>query len=716
MNAVSKWFDVAWPSIAPAINYVCGEVAAQRERMFLWLPVFLALGVAVYFALPFEPPLAMGLFAALFSFSFLILSYPKRYDGTRFYSFMLTGLVLSLMSSGFLASQVRTILVHTPMITKEIKFTNLTGTIESIEPLEEGAGSRVTLSHLSIEELAPKDTPRRVRLRLRADDNVQAGQRVKALAGLNPPFSPVIPGAFDFQRYSYFQEIGAVGFIYKAPEVLAEPKHKSWHLFWENIRLSINDKIQAHMDYPQSAVAQALITGKRKAITEEDQKAIRDAGLAHMLAISGLHVGLVSAVIFFFTRLIMAAIQPLALRYPIKKYAAVFAFFGALFYTLMVGAPIPTQRAMMMTGVVLLAIVLDRSAISLRLVALAAAIVLLFAPESLMSASFQMSFAAVTALVAFYEMIQPQISSWYSKAGFVRKAALYFIGVCMTTLIASLATAPFSLFHFQHFASLGLIGNLVAVPLMAFVIMPMGVLSLILMPLGLDSLPMSIMQWGIAEVLNISHFVSEMPNAVAHSTAWPVSGLLWLVTGGLFFMLWSGPLRILSMVFIGIGIININQYNQNDIYISSSHKLIGFRDVQGDLNVSSRRSDRFVLENWERANGLEEGTAKTWPKEGHESSTFECGEYGCHLQLKGKKIAFSKHPAAHSEDCDWADIVITDDVLKEWDCDAPYVIDKIDTWKNGAHAILLEKGKDPIIRNALEPRGKRPWVISVADN
>jgi competence protein ComEC len=446
-------------------------LAAQKNNLFLWAPFFFAVGIAIYFGLKFEPVFIMGFGCLCLSAIVSFLLFLNRDLSSISKALFLLSLAFCLVLLGFCVAQARSILVHTQMITKKMSPVEVIGNIESIELLSDKEGSRVILHNLEIERLKSGDTPRKIRLKIRQDDDLQKGQRIKILAGLNPPGAPVIPGGFDFQRMSYFEGIGAVGFAYAAPQILKYVKNANSML--DDLRDFFILNIDQEAQNPEKSIIIALMTGQRGAINDSNWDAMRDAGLAHLLAISGLHVGMVAGVLFFFSRLIMASFSRLTLHYPIKKYAAGIALIGAAFYTLMVGAPIPTQRALIMTGFMMVAIMVDRSPFSMRLVAVAALVVLFFTPESLTSVGFQMSFAAVVSLIYFYEVIRPYWRAMHSQAGWVRKVALYFIGVSLTTVIAGAATGVFSLYHFQHYANYGIIANLVAVPLMAFMIMPL---------------------------------------------------------------------------------------------------------------------------------------------------------------------------------------------------------------------------------------------------
>jgi competence protein ComEC len=345
---------------------------------------------------------------------------------------------------------------------------------------------RYILDNLSIRGVPAHETPRRVHIRVHvpsqdggdgAAHQPVPGDYVRLRASLRPPLGPVAPGAWDFARQSWFQGIGAVGFAYGAAELIevaGEPPRGGISVWLRNFCHLVSARIVDVLGERGGALATALLTGDRSAIPETTLKNMRASGLAHLLAISGLHVGLVADIIFVVVRLELAAIEPLALRYPIKKWAAATALIGSLCYLLLSGASIPTQRAFLMTSLVLLAVILDRTTISMRLIALAAFVLLLFRPESLMGPSFQMSFAASVSLVAAYGMLRRPLAKLASGANLKLRPLLYVLGVAVTSVIAGGATAPFTIYHFNRFAEYGLLANLAAVPLTGLWVMPWG--------------------------------------------------------------------------------------------------------------------------------------------------------------------------------------------------------------------------------------------------
>lgn len=597
------------------------ELAAQKLNAILLVPVLVAFGIGFYFSLSFEPVslLTISVFLSSVFCVFFSRSWPRL---------LMFGVFCMVL--GFGAAQMRTSYVHTPMILKKLDFVDVQGRITFIEELDKGV--RLTLSDVIIEDLEGDETPRKIRLKLWKPDGIEVGQTVAGLASLNPPSPPVIPHGFDFQRYMYFRGIGAVGFFYKTPDII--DGSQSGH-FVERLRYGIGERIGAALGKEQSGLARALMIGQRSSIEEDDLEAIRAAGLAHMLAISGLHVGLFSGVIFFFIRFLMALFPSFALKHPIKKYAAIVAIMAAFFYMLVAGATIPTQRAMITVAVVFTAILLDRSPISLRVVGFAALCVLLIIPESLLSASFQMSFAAVTGLIAFYDWTRPLWSKWARQAGWIKRLGLYLLGVITTTLIATIATAPLTLFHFQALPVYGVLANVICVPLLAFVVMPLAILSFLLMPLGLEGYALSLMGPALSVFLELAHRVSDIEGAVFHVPSFTSMALVFLILTCLSIVIFKARLRIIASITMGVCALFNFKWIQYDVLVSSKLDLIALQTHEPYLIVSDKRKSKFMHSNWKQSLGLEETESVRFPKEGSlqgENYSLNCDVSACRYE------------------------------------------------------------------------------------
>ena len=663
-------------------------VLAQKERLFLFSPIFMGAGVAIYFGLRFEPSWLVAGLPVIALLGPLWYLWPHRLNDMRIYVLFLVTAALFLCASGFAFSKLRTQIAATPIISKSIKFAEVEGRVANIETLEEGQGLRLILKDLSIDKLTPENTPYSIRLKVRKADDVKPGDRIAVLAELNPPSAPVAPGAFDFQRFAYFKQIGAFGFSYKNPVVIKRADNSA-SLWLEHLRQKVGARIAKAMPAREAGIANALMTGERAAISEQDMIELRNSGIVHIISISGLHISMIAGVVFFVVRFFMACFPTFAVYHPIKKYSAVIALIVTILYMFMVGSTVPTVRSVIMTGVMLMAIMLDRIPVSLRLVGIAALMIMVLVPEAVIGASFQMSFMAVMGLVAFYEATRVFWVDLYRRAGWFNRGLMYLAGVCLTTVIASIATAPFSIYHFQQFANYGLLANLLAVPLTSFIIMPASLLAYILMPLGLEGPVLWVMGQGLSGMLWVSHIIANLPHAVWNPPSWPMTALVAFTLAGILICLLQGWGKVVALAPLLAGL---------------SGKLIAVRSTEDQVYVSSLRSDKFVAKAWVRLLG--QGMEK--PK-AFRDSPLSCDEWGCRYEIDGKRVALAFHPGGHVEDCQWADIVVADDPVRMRSCGAKITVDRFDLWREGAYAVWIGEGR---ALSVADVRGVRPWAVS----
>ena len=686
-------------------------LVAERDRWLLWLPVFLGAGVGIYFALGREPAPWTGAAALIV---FLVLAAMAR----RRQGFLPLLITLVALALGFSAAQWRGFETRHIILDRQIGPTSISGQVARSEIFPDGA--RLTLSRVRIAGLGAARTPERVRIRLRrAPPNVLPGDWVRMRARIGPPPPPAMPGAYDFQRSLYFAGIGATGFAFGGAEKLSGNEasndgggigsQMSLGQIWQRMRQTISTRIRGAIGGDAGAVAAALITGDRSAIPKPVLQAFRDSGIAHLLAISGLHVGLVAGLLFFGLRALLALLPALALTYPIKKWAAFFAICGAFFYALLAGATVPTQRAFVMIGLILTAVIFDRQGISMRLVAIAAFVILLLRPESMLGPSFQMSFAAVVALIAAYEGWGRDLRA-RTESNWRKRAILYLAGIALTTVIATIATAPFAVHHFNRIAVLGLAANIAAVPMATLWIMPFAILGMFLMPFGLEKIALIPMGWGIDTVIAVAQFVAGQEAAVVAVGALPVAGLIAIALGGLWLCIWRGRRRYLGGIGIIGGLLSLLLVRPPDLLIDGNGRLFALLTEDGRLHLSSRTAARFSRGVWLRRAGLTEKRAEFLKRRpAPRPANPMCDRLGCIWRVKDQTVALITDSQALPEDCRRADLVVSMEPVP-WACPSAHtVIDRFDLWRNGPHAVWLSN-RGARVLSVNQARGQRPWV------
>jgi competence protein ComEC len=521
---------------------------------------------------------------------------------------------------------------------------------------------------------------------------------------LDTPPAPSEPGASDLGRALFFQSIGAVGFAYGRAHLIvpARPPTLSQRMRQgiEDLRLTMTRRIQAALPASIGGIASALITGERGGITEEDEEALRDAGLAHVLAIAGLHMALMGGGIFWLLRAVLAAVPALALRYPIKKWAAVGALAASAFYLLISGTAPSAVRAFVMLAMVMAAILLDRPALSMRSLALAAAILLVMRPETIVEPGFQMSFAAVAGLIAVAEW-ERQRERTAPRGAFYR----YAHGIAMTSLVGSLATLPFAMFHFDRATHYAVLGNLIAMPVMGFWVMPAAALSVALMPLGLEGFALHLLGQGIAVMLAMGRWVSGLPGAVSLAPAMPLSALLMISLGGLWLTIWRRAWRWLGLAPLVLGGVLAWAAPVPDMLVASDAVTIAIRGNDGRLAFVRKPKDRFIARDWLRRDGDGRDITDAVGPPG-----LKCDGLGC--VVKGKLlIAASLRPGALMEDCVHAQVLVS---AATANCRGPaVVIDQKAAAAGEGWRVTLSP--TPTAVSVRELRGDRPWVAGIAN-
>lgn len=509
----------------------------DRPRLILGWPVLFGGGILGYFSLSHQPSTAS--MAAVFIGSLVLLTRPVR-RRLQWLSIAVFAVCL-----GSVVSHVRTVTLNTIMIDQRVKNFTFTGVVADIEDTQRGVRLLVQLK----ESPPGYELLRTIRLSIRATlKTPEIGTEIVGQATLLPFGGIISESGYNFRRVAYFQGVSATGQLLSYTEK-AQNTNRLF-LFLKALRKQITDAIMNQFLQESNAggIMAALVTGARGGISAATRQAFTDAGLAHLLAISGLHLSLIAGFVFLLIRRGLALSMHLAESYDLKKVAACLTIPPLLFYLLISGCGIPALRAFLMILLGMLAVILDRNPLSMRLVCFAASVILLIYPESLLSASFQMSFAAVVALIGVFENGWRPLKEWGMRGGSGQKMILYLVGIIATTLIASYATTPLTIAIFQRFSLQGVLGNLVAIPLTGFVIMPLIVLFLLLMPMGLEFLVTPVLKIAIQFLIKVASVVASLPGAAIIVPEQPPLFLSVFMVGGIWFCLWQQRWRYLGIV------------------------------------------------------------------------------------------------------------------------------------------------------------------------
>jgi competence protein ComEC len=587
--------------------------------------------------------------------------------------------------------------VATPVL-DHVMVAHLTGRIVSLEP--RARGQRLVLDEVHSGAFAPGQTPRRIRVTVQVAGDWHPGDWLSVTARLDAPAPPAEPGASDFGRRLYFQGIGATGFAYgRAHPLPAARPPDLWERFSigiETLRLGMTQRIESALPGSPGGIAAALITGARGTISEDDDAALRDAGLAHALSISGLHMAMVGGGIFWLLRAILAAFPAIVLRYPIKKWAAAMALAASAFYLVISGMEAAAVRAFVMLATMLTAVLLDRPALTMRSLGLAAAILLILRPESIADAGFQMSFAAVAALIAVAEWEQRRERS--APHGFVWR---HVRGIVLTSLVASLATSPFTLFHFGRAAHYAVLGNLLVMPLMGFWIMPLAALAVMLMPFGLERLVLPLLGEGIALMVRMGAWVSGLPGAVSLSSGVPMAALVLMSLGGLWIVIWQARWRWWGAAPIALGIVVALATPRAGMLVAPDGQTVAIRGADGLLHFVTKPANRFVARAWLQRDGDGRDI-----KDAIGDPFIHCDGVGC--VVKGQVlVAVSRKPEALADDCAAAKVVVS--AAAAPDCKGPAVVIDRDRAARGQGWRVMLSDR-PYAESVRGYRGMRPWV------
>jgi competence protein ComEC len=670
-------------------------------RLVPWLAVALGFGIVLYFTAEHEPAwwAAGGLVLVTSIAAVLVRHRPIGFP---------VALAIATAAAGFATATVKRVLIAHPVLQAAAWNVEIAGFVEVREERERSDRIVVRVHRIEGARLAEK--PDRVRISVRRGMAPPVGSFVELKARLSPPLEPLRPGGYDFARDSYFQRIGASGFVLGRIRVAEPPappglwlRYAAWI---DGLRETIDRRIRAVLPGDKGAIASALITGKRDAITTPVNEAMYISGIGHVLSISGYHMAVVAGIVFFALRALLALLPAFANRHPIKKLAAVAALAAAAFYLLLSGAEVATQRSFIMIAIVLVGVLVDRPAITLRTLTVAALGVLLLAPEAVVHPSFQMSFAATLAIVAGY---QGGLSWMQAGAETPRGArvALWggreMVGLMLISLVAGFATTLYTAYHFHRLAPYGVIANLVAMPVVSAWVMPMGIFGAIAIPFGFDGVFWRLMGGGIDWMVAVALWVTSLPGAVGRMPAFSVGPLLLGSAGLIVLCLLKTPLRLAGAGLIIVASVLAFRSPRPDVLIAADGSSFAIRTATDHLAMIKNGSDTFAFREWLAADADARSSKDKALGEG-----ITCDEAGCVGRLHdGSLVAIARTIEAFEEDCGRAAVIATPR-------DAPpgcaaVVIDRKVWQRNGA--LVLRRVGQTWEMTAARPDGyDRPWA------
>ncbi|WP_201463943.1 ComEC/Rec2 family competence protein [Brevundimonas aurantiaca] len=687
--------------------WLADEIKAQALRWRLWAPVAFGGGAACYFALRTEPslwPLAFGAAAAVAAW----LAARRRGWGRR-----LTWplMILACLACGLAAAKFRTELVAAPIAPALVEGVVIEAWVVDVDSPGEN-GARIVVAPVWIRGLSPEETPVRLRATVRGEPP-RPGEAIRLFAILNPPPPPASPGAYDFGRNAFFEGLGGVAFALGETRRIDLPP-APWRLRLamavNGVRYALAERIVARLGERTGGIAAAMTTSHETWINQADMDVMRESGLAHILSVSGLHMAIVGGFVFFAVRLGVAAWPWLALRVPGKKVAAAAGLTAVGVYLVISGAPPPAERAAITASIAFAAILLDRQAVTMHGLAVAAFAVLAIQPEAIVTPGFQMSFAATAALVALVEIWPKrtrEISApWPIVA--VQRFGGWLTAAVAASVVAGLATGPFAMQHFNRTAMYGLLANLATAPVADFVLMPALALGAALEPVGLGGPFLAVAGWGVDLTLAIGGWTAGLPGAVRTVASAPDPVLPVAFLGVLFVCLWQGRLRWLGLP-LAAAVLVCPRAPTPDVWIGDGGTNAAFRR-QKEAIVVRPGVREFATDLWSRRRGL--------ALAGRPEAGWACDRASCRPELTGAgPVALwwgRRTPDMEQMDalCLAAPVVSVRAVVHALppSCDGRLVLDGADFARGGAVELWRSGAGGWRAVWTADVRGDRPWA------
>lgn len=666
----------------------------------MWIPIAFAVGCLIYFLILVEPSLYWGLGGLIIGLVGCVII---RCHFTAYIGWYQICCALFLVSAGFCLSWWQTHRQE-PFYYVPFRATIIQGKIKAVEYLSSGK-KRVSIQQvrfLTPPESDQQEWQRLVLFTLTKNDTqfLKNGDIIQTRVMLHRPSSPQFVGGYDLQFHSWFKNIGAYGYALEPVKIIfSQPAYSIQHL---------REKIAAHIRQiePGSAgtISQILLTGIGGELSKQDRHAFAASGLAHLLAIAGLHLGIVMAIVTFTARWLLLRSEYIALYWPVKHIAIIIGWSVGCFYLVLTGLHLPAIRSLLMASIVMLALLCNRPVFSKYNLMLAALFLLLLSPASVLNVSFQMSMAAVMALVSGFQLIYRWTGREYvQNSYFYRFIKIYLLEAAWVSILAGTAVVPVVMFYFHELNLYFVFANLIAVPLMAFWILPIGLLALCTMPSGFDAIFIKLMCFGIDGVIFLAEWVACLPYASIAIPVFPGWGYSIYFFGLCILCLCITFLRWVGGVMMVVGISSIFFVIPPDIVTAANGRMIGIRDKQQLLIICQGNCDSSVLEEWRKV--LHVSSIKNIAPDDH-NYNYNCNQNYCFFYAHKIVVMLN---ALQKEKNDCQSSLLEFSFL--WNgslCQHILAINKKSNWINGAHSVWLSPLE---VRTDLQNRGKRPWVM-----
>ena len=671
----------------------------QEQHLLLYAPMFLIAGNWTYFQLHDEPSLLLTFILFALSCGLMLL----RPRNTVLF-------VAGLIVLGFCATKFREESVATPMLRGPVNGVIAGGYIADMDTKAKGAKELV----IALQEttgIPDEEVPRRIRIYATEAGDVQIGDYITFEAYLSPLPRPVEPGGFDYGRMLYFQSIGAGGRMIGAPSLEERPVPWAYEYrrIFRGLRSAISNRITAVIPGAVGHLADSMVSGERSGIPGDMNSSLQISGLAHIISISGLHMSMVAGGVFWAVRALLALIPVLALRFPIKKVAAVAALIVGLIYTLLADSGSATERSYLMIAVMFFAVLVDRPAISLRNLAIAAIIILLVTPEESVGASFQMSFLAVMGLAAFagWQAARPKAKQ-QGEISTVRrlfhKSWHFVVLASMTTLVAGGTSTIAAVYHFDRLSPYSVIANGLTLPVSEVLVMPPAIVAVLLMPFGLEYWPLKVMELGLDATMKVSDWTASLPAANLLVAKPNVAGIVLIAAGAGVIAAGFGRFRWSGVGLAAIGLLLAGFNARPQVMVEDRAAAVAVQDANGNYVFASGTKNKFASGKWLQGNGESTGLLDAEARPG-----WDCTSVDCFTDMAPMSISYLHEKSGQGSYCPPTPIIIADYPLHHACREARLVIDRIDVWRKGAHAIAFSGGRYALT-TARDEQGSRPWA------